>query len=285
MKRLQEHIEEYQRDGYTIFKNFLAPEKVAELRAVCNPEFARRHQENPERPRATITNILGYDSLAAPLAEHLLNPRLLDFAEAVMGPYVQLDSMEISGYPSVGEERKGEVAHWHRDAFNLTEQWANYKFSYEQELRPYTPPMACNCLTYLQDMTLDSGPLRVVPGSHLDYTMIPKEAAHEPHPNEQLVSLGAGDMVFTHCEILHSGTLNTSGAIRYFISAYLCRIGLPHRDTFGTPTIDRIVADAHQRNDRRVLRLFGVDEGFHAREQASWQQLAEDDRSVLSIKE
>ncbi|MBV7331430.1 phytanoyl-CoA dioxygenase family protein [Chloroflexi bacterium TSY] len=262
IKSVQEHLEAYQRDGYTIFKNYLAPEKVANLRAVCDPEFARRHAEHPERPRATISSILEHETLAPLLAAHILNPKLLDFAEAVMGPYVQLDSMEISGYPSVGVEEKGKVAGWHRDAFNLTEQWVNYPFTYAREPRPYTPPMACNCLTYLQDMTLDSGPLRAIPGSHLDYTYIGKEAHHDPHPNERLVSLEAGDMVYTHCELLHSGTLNTSGAIRYFISIYFSRIGLPHRDTFETPTIKQIVADARQRNDRRVLRLFGIDEGF-----------------------
>jgi len=33
-----------------------------------------------------------------------------------------------------------------------------------------------------------------------------------------------------------------------------------HRDTFETPTIEQIVGDASQRNDRRVLRLFGINE-------------------------
>jgi len=119
-------------------------------------------------------------------------------------------------------------------------------------------------------------------GSHLDYTYITEEAHHEPHPNEKLVSLQAGDMVFTHCELLHSGTLNTSGAIRYFISAYFSHIGLPHRDTFETPTIEQIIADARQRNDRRTLRLFGINEGFYQRQQAAWQQLIDEDKSVLT---
>jgi ectoine hydroxylase-related dioxygenase (phytanoyl-CoA dioxygenase family) len=282
MKSQQEHIEEYQSEGYTVFENYLDSEKVASLRAVLDPEFSRHHAEDPNRPRATISSILGHERLASPLSEHILNPRLLDFAEAVMGPYVQLDSMEISGYPSVGIEEKGKVAGWHRDAFNLTEQWVNYPFTYQRQPRFYTPPMACNWLTYLQNMTLDSGPLRVVPGSHLDYTYITEEAHHEPHPNEKLVSLQAGDMVFTHCELLHSGTLNTSGAIRYFISAYFSHIGLPHRDTFETPTIEQIIADARQRNDRRTLRLFGINEGFYQRQQAAWQQLIDEDKSVLT---
>ena len=90
-------------------------------------------------------------------------------------------------------------------------------------------------------------------------------------------------MVYTHCELLHSGTLNTSGAIRYFISIYFSHIGLPHRDTFETPDIERIIADARKRSDRRVLRLFGIDEGFQQRQLASWQQLMKEDRAALKV--
>lgn len=279
MKSLQEQITSYERDGYAIFRGYLARDVVENLRAMQDPEFERRHGEHPERHRATISNILGHETLAPVLADYILNPVLLDFAESVMGPYVQLDSLGLFGYPSVGNEKTGKVDGWHRDAFHLTEQWSGYPR--QPGPRPYTPPMAGNCLTYLQDMTVESGPLRVIPGSHLDYTFIAEDARHDPHPGEKLVDLRAGDMVFTHCDLLHSGTLNTSGAIRYFISAYFSRIGLPHRDTFETPTIDRIVDDARRRNDRRVLRLFGIDEGFHLRQQAAWRMMTDDDRREL----
>ena len=281
MRSLEEHLEGYQRDGYTVFRNTLTAERVKDLRAMLDPEFERRHAEHRDRPRAVIYNVLGHETLAPVLADHILTPALLDFAEAVMGPYVQLDSLAIAGFPSVAAENKGKVGGWHRDAFSLTEQWMNYPIAYEREPRPYTPPMACNCLTYLQAMTVDSGPLRVIPGSHLDYTDIAKAAHHDPHPKERLISLEAGDMVYTHCELLHSGTLNTWGEIRYFISVYFSRIGLPHRDSFETPAIEQIVADAREHNDRRVLRLFGINEGFHQRQQAAWQTMIDDDRRVL----
>jgi len=281
MNGFHQRVEDYERDGYAIFKSYLAPDKVSDLRHMLDGEFERRHAEHLQLPRATISNILAHETLAPVLAGHILNADLLDFAEAVMGPYLQLDSLEISGYPSVGLEQKGKVAGWHRDAFNQTEQWADYPIFYQLGPRPYAPPMAGNCLTYLQDMADESGPLRIIPGSHLTYTFIGKEAQHDPHPQERFVSLEAGDMVFTHCDLLHSGTLNTSGAIRYFISGYCSRIGLPHCDTFETPTIDRIVNDARRRNDRRVLRLFGIDEGFHQRQRASWKQMTDDDRQAL----
>ncbi len=282
MLTLQQHVEAYERDGFTIFSNFYPPEKVEALRALLDPDFTRRHAEEPDRWRATINGILSHETYGPLMGEHIVNPTMLDFAEAVMGPYVQLDGMEISGYPTVDVERKGEVAGWHRDAFNQSEQWAGHNFPYKQEPRHYTPPMACNYLTYLQDMTAESGPLRVIPRSHLDYTMIPEEKLKDPHPNEKLVELKAGDMVFTHCDLYHTGTVNTVGAIRYFISSYFCRIGLPHRDTFETPVIKKIVADARKRNDRRILRLFGINEGFHQRQQTAWQQMTEDDKKALN---
>jgi len=281
MTNLQRHIEYYECNGYTIFRNFYTLEKVKALRVLLDPDFVQRHAKNPDSWRATIKDILSHKTLGPIMGEHILNTEMLDFAESVMGPYVQLDGMEISGYPMVNIKKKGEVSGWHRDAFNQTEQWTDHNFSYKIVPRHYTPPMACNYLTYLQDMTYESGPLRVIPGSHLDYTMIPKEKIKDPHPREKLIDLKAGDMVFTHCDLLHTGTVNTVNKIRYFISGYFCRIGLPHRDTFETPVIEKILADAHLRNDRRILRLFGIDEGFHKRQQAAWQKMIDDDKRAL----
>ena len=85
-------------------------------------------------------------------------------------------------------------------------------------------------------------------------------------------------MVFTHNELLHAGSINTSQDIRYFISIYFERIGLPHRDDFNHPRIDVIRATARQGNDRRVMRLFGEDPLFAVREQGAWQSMIDEDR-------
>ena len=127
-------------------------------------------------------------------------------------------------------------------------------------------------------MTEETGQLRVVKGSHLEYVFVANEDRRKPHPRESLLSLNAGDMMFTHHELLHSGTWNTSDEIRYFLSVYVCRIGLPHRDTFDLPAIHELVAEAHARNDRRMLRFFAEESDFMAREEESWARLIEEDR-------
>jgi hypothetical protein len=250
-----------------------------------DPEFAQLFPRKPDAPRARIVPLLGHERLAPLAAEHVVDTRMLDFAERVMGPFVQLDSFEVSGFPIREHGLRGRVDRWHRDAFNVTQTWAGYSFEYVQALRPYTPPLACNCLTYLQPMNEETGPLRVIPGSHLDYTHIAKEDEHAPHPREALLDLEAGDMVYTHHELLHSGTWNISNQIRYFLSVYVCRIGLPHRDTFDLPAIHDILTSARARNDRRALRLFGQDHNFIGREEEAWSRwVAEDRASRLSQK-
>ena len=53
-------------------------------------------------------------------------------------------------------------------------------------------------------------------------------------------------MVFTHNELLHAGSINTSAQTRYFISAYVQRIGLPHRDRFDVAVVEAIYLAAQR---------------------------------------
>ena len=267
---LDDHLAEYKRDGYTVFRNYLSPEKVISWRQLMDPEFERLFLDRPDAPRARIVPLLGHEHLAPFAQEHVQIPTMLDFAERVMGPFVQLDSFEVSAFPTKDQDLKGSVDRWHRDAFNNTETWKEFSTMDEQSPRLYTPPLACNCLTYLQDMTEETGQLRVVKGSHLEYLFVADEDTQKPHPRESLLKLKVGDMVFTHHELLHSGTWNTSDQIRYFLSVYLCRIGLPHRDTFNLPAVHELMAAARARNDHRMLRFFAEDADFMAREEASW---------------
>jgi hypothetical protein len=278
---LDDHLEAYKRDGYTVFRQYLSPDKIKAWRQAMDPEFVPLFAQRPDAPRAKIVPLLAHPRLAPMAAEHVQTSLMLDFAEKVMGPYVQLDSFEVSGFPAREKGLKGAVDRWHRDAFHNTETWKGFDSLAGQSPRLYTPPLACNCLTYLQDMNADTGPLRVITGSHLEYVFIPQEDERQPHPRESLLELKAGDMVFTHHELLHSGTWNISQETRYFLSAYVCRIGLPHRDCFDLPAIDELVAQARRRNDRRMLRFFGQDDRFMVREEEAWAHMAAEDQAAL----
>ncbi len=280
-RTIDDHYSEYRHQGYTVFRGYMPADRIQEIRQTVDPEFHRRHAEHPDRIRASITNLLSHEKLNHLFKDHILNPALLDYAEHVMGPFVQLDSYEITGYPSRPLEQRKKVDRWHRDAFNYSGVWGQHRGSSHREDRVYTAPTACNSITYLQDMNEETGNLRILVDSHLDYTFIPDEDLTVPRLGEQLVELEAGDMVYTHNEILHAGSVNTSGEIRYFISAYFQRFGLPHRDIFRHPLIDALKNEARTCNDRRILRLLGEDDRCEDRERAAWAQILAEDRAAL----
>ena len=104
----------------------------------------------------------------------VIHPVILDFLERVMGPFVQMESLRMNRTDSVSK-RQADVAatNWHRDG------WAMFV----GQTSDYLHPLACNVLTYLQDMTDDVGPLRVLPGSHRNVLYLSQKKTHGlPYP-------------------------------------------------------------------------------------------------------
>lgn len=289
---LTEHLEEYKQQGYTIFRGFMPPETVKRLRETCDPLFDRifqteKHQKNPlardvigghdgwqlRADGGTPQTALGTELMAATVFEQ--SGVLLRFTEMLLGPFVQHDSLQIAGYPMVSAEFEGVGYGWHHDGFNTSTS------ATAKDPKAYTPPAACNCLTYLQDMDTN-GAFRCVPGSHLDFSQHapprPAGAAPTEHwqvPGEIAVDGKAGDLVVTHCDLLHGSTHNTQPGYRYFISEYVQQAGLPHRDSMDDPAYSGFLSQARDNQDRRILRFFGEDQGpngHQARLEAMWSQ-------------
>ena len=189
----------------TVFKSLHSEEWVRETRSMLDPEFDRHFalrgsspfwQGGPESGRVAMAP--GFQAFEwSPFGERLMddvacNTTILDFAEMVMGPFVQLDSCEITGYEGAGSDNQHATG-WHRDGFDTSTVWNNNNENLDNGLewrpgtssramqsaakvpatrRHYTPPLACNYLTYLQstDGSADNPGLRVIPGSHRDYS-------------------------------------------------------------------------------------------------------------------
>ena len=81
------------------------------------------------------------------------NPTVLNFAEAVVGPFVQLDNLTLAAFPPLDaksrEKVRGTASGYHRDRGGRMPN-GNYE-----------RPVAFNAITYLQDLTDDNGPVRV----------------------------------------------------------------------------------------------------------------------------
>ncbi len=206
------------------------------------------------------------------------NPLLLDFADQIIGPFMQLDNLTLAAFQSESSSRKGEVAGWHRD------RWAQLpKGRYEK-------PWAFNAISYLQDMDDLYGPLRVIPRSHVNPVSISEDQQRKPHPDELLVYAHAGDVIFTHNALIHSGTTNVSGRLRFFFSIYYNHSWLKHTDCHSGPNCQEILERARERGDHRVRRLLGDDAqlqnrcnwGFLKAEEARWKEWIEADKNAFT---
>ena len=250
MKSLEEHLAEFKRDGFTLFPRMLDPAWIREMRDGFEELEGRVPNADGSRPSA-ITDLLEHKP--EPVLRALSNERLLDFAEMVVGPHVQLESITFRRTPPQPEQ-DGAALGFHRDMF-----------AFFPEDGVYHRPLLFNALSYLQDLTDETGPLRIIPGSHMRALRMSPEEARRPHPEEVIVYPRAGDTAVFHCSMLHSGSPNRSSDYRYLFFLTFNHSWLKHRANYRGPVSQAVIAGARARNDRRLLRLLGVDDQFAQR--------------------
>lgn len=271
------HLQAFIRDGYTIFPAVHSAPLMQRWRDAYAP-LCEAASLPGRPPVAWLAELLeAAPALFLPMVAH---PLLLDFAEAAMGPFVQLDSTAFNLFPSLpAAQAAGRVNGWHRD-----------RYAWVPQTRDYLRPWCINTITYLQDLTAATGPLCVIAGSHREPIVFSADERERPHPRQTLLEPRAGDVVVTHGQLAHAGSPNISGGPRYFLSASLNLCWLRHRDTLAGPRVSALVADARRRRDRRMLRLLGQDELLWERsnpyfetddDTTRWQRWQAEDRALL----
>ena len=268
----QSSIDFFKKEGYAIFKHVYAEDTMEAMRS----GLIKLNKASEQQAQWWFGDTLEHlPELMLPL---VANPLLLDFADQIIGPFMQLDNLTLAAFQSENNDRAGEVAGWHRD------RWARLPNG------RYEKPWAFNAISYLQDMDDAYGPLRVIPRSHINPVSIPEEQQRKPHPDEILVYAEAGDVIFTHNALIHSGTTNVTGNLRFFFSIYYNHAWLKHTDTYTGPNCQKIISEARKRGDHRIRRLLGDDEqlqsrcnwGFMKAEEDRWEEWVEADRKALT---
>ena len=236
-EELADRLAAYKEDGFTIFRGLYSEEQMERWRQEQNRlEEASVGMFAPNGPNESPTRTHWFGNMLerSPelMWEAVSNPRILDFAERVLGPFVQLDNLTLAAFPPIEDHAsvQGKVSGWHRD------RWGRMpNGSYER-------PMAFNAITYLQDLTDESGPLRIIPRSHLEPIALEGDEGSKPLPGETCVYLKQGDTIMTHVSLLHSGSPNLSPDKRYFFSVYYNISWLKHTDTFTGPNCEQLKA-------------------------------------------
>ena len=207
---LATRVAEFERHGYTILRGFNAA-WVEPWRQLFEERYQRELGEDQRgvrvgQPRAVLRGLLQErPDLFLP---SLVAPEMLDLLEALMGPFVGFDSLQIAITPPVSEREARRVHAWHRDMWALP-GWSD----------DYLPPNAVNVLTYLQQGA-EYGHLRVAPGSHRGSRVVGRAGPAAARRDQCALELAAGDTVVTHSSLLHSTSGNASGRLRIFASYF-----------------------------------------------------------------
>jgi len=281
-KTLDQHLDEFKTVGFTLFPKMLGDDWVAEMRDAFE-EIADRIP-NPDGSRsATFVDVLEHkpDLVLSAMS----NPRLLDFAEMIVGPHVQLESITYRRTAPQSADTK-PVLGFHRDMFA----------EFPQE-GVYHRPLLFNALSYLQDLDDRNGPLRILPGTHMKAMSLTPEERTQSHPDEIILYPQAGDIAVFHNAMLHSGTANYSDDHRYLFFLTMNHSWLKHRANYTGPVSESVKARARHTGNRRLLRPLGEDplfvpranSGFNEPDEEMWKKWigedAEFERACLARDE
>jgi phytanoyl-CoA hydroxylase len=202
----------YESDGYLVFPELLDATELATLRGALADVLhdAEGLTETNDKFSVTRTDSGGYSvrRIFDPIARHqafhdlVLNPKILDVVENLIGPDIQLHHTKLNLKPPSSGEARFE---WHQD----------YPFF------PHTNFDLLAVMIYLDDSTEENGCLTIVPGSHKwgpRNHLFAKDGAFSSQledksvindPSHWLrVPVPAGGMELHHCNMLHSSTAN-----------------------------------------------------------------------------
>lgn len=89
----------------------------------------------------------------------------------------------------------------------------------------------CNSLWVLEDIGIENGATRIVPGSHRS-RIGPAEVMEDPgaqHPAQLVINAKAGDVIVFNSHLWHGGTRNNSAHPRKCMHGYFTRRGCPQQ--------------------------------------------------------
>lgn len=209
-------IETYHRDGYAVVENAVRPDLLARINTVVaayvekaqlisksDEIYDLENSHTPEQPRVRRIN--------APVNRDPVFWELIR-DEAMWGPVAQLIGGDLRLYGSklnMKSAGHGAAVEWHQD-------WAFY---------PHTNDDVCAIGVMLDDVTMENGPLMVLPGSHTGpvhdhrsdgYFVGGIEAANSKLYLSKAVPLTgkAGSMSIHHVRLVHGSALNLSNKPR-----------------------------------------------------------------------
>jgi ectoine hydroxylase-related dioxygenase (phytanoyl-CoA dioxygenase family) len=228
-RQLDEH-------GYLVLPGLMPPELLERVRARVEELFAeegdRAGSEFKTEPGARrLANLVNKGRV---FEELILTPAVLEAMAHVLGERFKLSSLNVRS----------------ADPFSPCDQPLHADSAAIADERGY---WVCNSVWMLDDFTPENGATRMVPGSHR-WSRLPPPEMYEAHPEQQLVTGKAGDVVIMNAHMWHGGTANRTARPRRAMHVYYTRWDKPQQQ-WQRQWLSESVQARLSREARRILAL------------------------------
>ena len=237
--------------GYLVLPGLMSPELLERVRTRVEELFAEEGEQagsefKTEPGARRLANLVNKGRV---FEEVILTPEVLAAMQHVLGERFKLSSLNVRS----------------ADPFSPCDQPLHADSGAIADERGY---WVCNSVWMLDDFTPENGATRMVPGSHR-WNRLPAQGMYEAHPEQQLVTGKAGDVVIMNAHMWHGGTANRTAHPRRAMHVYYTRWDKPQQQwqrkwlseqvQAGLPAEARtILALDDARNDELCLTGSGV---------------------------
>jgi ectoine hydroxylase-related dioxygenase (phytanoyl-CoA dioxygenase family) len=222
--------------GYLVLPGLMPPDLLERVRARVEELFAeegeRAGSEFKTEPGARrLANLVNKGRV---FEEVILTPEVLDAMAQVLGERFKLSSLNVRS----------------ADPFSPCDQPLHADSKAIADERGY---WVCNSVWMLDDFTPENGATRMVPGSHR-WRRLPPPQMYEAHPEQQLVTGKAGDVVIMNAHMWHGGTANRTVRPRRAMHVYYTRWDKPQQQ-WQRKWLSKDVQEELSPPARRILAL------------------------------
>ena len=187
-------LEEISRNGYSVFENWVPPQRVQQLGNDLRAEVGPiRELMPPDKTTVRARNLLGKTRCVDDL---VCDPRLLAVVQGMLGPLVQVSVVALF---DLLPGAKSQGLHQDDGLWPIP--------------RPH-PPFVANAVIAVDDFTIENGATHLVPGSHLWHDTPVKQP---PEVETVQVEMKSGSMLIWTGALWHGGGANRSNKSRLAI--------------------------------------------------------------------
>jgi len=224
--------------GYLVLPGLMSPELLERVRARVEELFIEEGEQagsefKTEPGARRLANLVNKGRV---FEEVILTTEVLDAMEHVLGPRFKLSSLNVRS----------------ADPFSPCDQPLHADSGAIADELGY---WVCNSVWLLDDFTPENGATRMVPGSHR-WNRLPPPEMYEAHPEQELVTGKAGDVVIMNAHMWHGGTANRTAKPRRAMHVYYTRWDKPQQQW----QRKWLSAEVQQRMTPELRRILALDD-------------------------